>query len=98
MMKNTKELYKIKDARGIALLDLDEDVGTTCGQLAELLIAASALNQGTLDLMIQRTGRQAGAKVTFIQNNSFHDAFFLKAIGMSFRFHGSPFSGLYDSL
>ena len=31
MMKNTKELYNIKDARGIALLDLDEDVSTTCG-------------------------------------------------------------------
>jgi len=38
---------------------------------------------GTLDIIVQRTGKQAdsgGVKVTFIQNNFFHDAFFLKAI------------------
>lgn len=33
--------------------------------------------------MVQRTGAQIGSKVTFVQNNFFHDAFFLKAIGLS---------------
>lgn len=31
--------------------------------------------------MVQRTGKQSGQRVSFIQNNFFHDAFFLKAIG-----------------
>ncbi|KAG8892085.1 hypothetical protein FRB99_002968 [Tulasnella sp. 403] len=35
---------------------------------------------GTLDILVQRTGSQVNQKVTFIQNNFFHDAFFLKAI------------------
>ncbi len=29
--------------------------------------------------MVQRTGAQAESRVTLIQNNLFHDAFFLKA-------------------
>ncbi|KAG9121544.1 hypothetical protein FRC07_002449 [Ceratobasidium sp. 392] len=53
-------LGEIKDARGVAFLDLDED--------------------GTLDILVQRTGAQAGSRITFIQNNFFQDAFFLKAI------------------
>ena len=35
--------------------------------------------QGSLDLMVQRSGEQDGQKITFIQNNFYHDAFFLKA-------------------
>lgn len=38
-------------------------------------------DDGSLDIMVQRTGKQKGSKahVTFIQNNFYHDAFFLKA-------------------
>ncbi|KXN92003.1 T-cell immunomodulatory protein [Leucoagaricus sp. SymC.cos] len=35
---------------------------------------------GTLDIMVQRTGSQDGSKILFIQNNFYYDAFFLKAI------------------
>ncbi|KAG8858531.1 hypothetical protein FRB96_005203 [Tulasnella sp. 330] len=35
---------------------------------------------GTLDMLVQRTGQQANQKITFIQNNFFYDSFFLKAI------------------
>ncbi|KAH8102947.1 integrin alpha N-terminal domain-containing protein [Cristinia sonorae] len=35
---------------------------------------------GTLDVMVQRTGSQGQGKVTFVQNNFYYDAFFLKAI------------------
>ncbi|KAF8319364.1 hypothetical protein DL93DRAFT_2124690 [Clavulina sp. PMI_390] len=35
---------------------------------------------GSWDILVQRTGRQNGQKMTFVQNNFFHDAFFLKAI------------------
>ncbi|ORY34008.1 hypothetical protein BCR39DRAFT_518106 [Naematelia encephala] len=34
---------------------------------------------GTLDIMVHRTGEQDQNKVTFLQNNFYHDAFFLKA-------------------
>ncbi|TCD70604.1 hypothetical protein EIP91_002634 [Steccherinum ochraceum] len=37
-------------------------------------------DDGTLDIMVQRTGSQGHGKVTFIQNNFYYDAFFLKAI------------------
>lgn len=33
--------------------------------------------------MVQRSGDQIGHKVTFIQNNFYHDAFFLKTEGES---------------
>ncbi|KAF8558491.1 hypothetical protein OG21DRAFT_1405058 [Imleria badia] len=35
---------------------------------------------GTLDVVVQRTGAQGHGTVTFIQNNFYYDAFFLKAI------------------
>ncbi|QRV86819.1 T-cell immunomodulatory protein [Ceratobasidium sp. AG-Ba] len=35
---------------------------------------------GTLDILVQRTGAQTGSRISFIQNNFFQDAFFLKAI------------------
>jgi integrin alpha FG-GAP repeat containing protein 1 len=37
--------------------------------------------QGTLDVMVQRTGDQQQGTVLFVQNNFYYDAFFLKAIG-----------------
>lgn len=37
--------------------------------------------QGTLDIMVQRTGEQGQGTIVFIQNNFYYDAFFLKAIG-----------------
>lgn len=37
--------------------------------------------QGTLDVMVQRTGRQNEGNIVFVQNNFYYDAFFLKAIG-----------------
>ncbi|KAI1783408.1 integrin alpha N-terminal domain-containing protein [Ganoderma leucocontextum] len=35
---------------------------------------------GTLDIMVQRTGEQGQGNVLFVQNNFYYDAFFLKAI------------------
>ncbi|KAF7783261.1 hypothetical protein Agabi119p4_2637 [Agaricus bisporus var. burnettii] len=42
-----------------------------------------ALANGTLDILVQRTGLQDGSKVLFIQNNFYYDAFFLKAIALN---------------
>jgi integrin alpha FG-GAP repeat containing protein 1 len=56
--KGADPLEDIKDARGAAFIDVDED--------------------GTLDILVQRTGQQ---KLTFVQNNFYHDTFFLKAMG-----------------
>ncbi|WWC89342.1 uncharacterized protein L201_004263 [Kwoniella dendrophila CBS 6074] len=36
-------------------------------------------DDGSLDVLVQRSGSQSGQKVSFIQNNFYHDAFFLKA-------------------
>ncbi|KAI0029329.1 hypothetical protein K488DRAFT_56617 [Vararia minispora EC-137] len=58
--KDVNVLAGINDARGVALLDIDED--------------------GTLDLLVQRTGDQGEGNVMFIQNNFYYDAFFMKAI------------------
>jgi integrin alpha FG-GAP repeat containing protein 1 len=35
---------------------------------------------GTLDVMVQRTGDQGAGRVLFVQNNFYYDAFFMKAI------------------
>jgi len=35
---------------------------------------------GTLDVMVQRTGAQGEGRVLFVQNNFYYDAFFMKAI------------------
>ncbi|EPQ58671.1 hypothetical protein GLOTRDRAFT_73218 [Gloeophyllum trabeum ATCC 11539] len=58
--KGAETLDSVKDARGVAVLDVDED--------------------GTLDIMVQRTGEQGQGNVFFVQNNFYYDAFFLKAI------------------
>lgn len=60
VQKGTESLEAIKDARGVTLLDLDED--------------------GTLDILVQRTGTQGEGTISFIHNNFYYDAFFLKAI------------------
>ncbi|WVQ82354.1 hypothetical protein IAT38_004482 [Cryptococcus sp. DSM 104549] len=36
-------------------------------------------DDGSLDILVQRSGDQTGETVSFIQNNFYHDAFFLKA-------------------
>lgn len=55
----------------------------TRGASSHVLTSLIATFQGTWDFMVQRTGKQSSQRVTFIQNNFFHDAFFLKAIGRS---------------
>jgi integrin alpha FG-GAP repeat containing protein 1 len=59
--KDADSLENIKDARGAAFIDVDED--------------------GTLDILVQRTGKDGHQKLAFVQNNFYHDAFFLKAMG-----------------
>jgi integrin alpha FG-GAP repeat containing protein 1 len=76
--KGTEPLEGITDARGAAFVDLDEDVRTFLYPCLYILMITF---QGTLDVMIQRTGKQGMGTVTFIQNNFYYDAFFLKAIG-----------------
>ncbi|KAJ8581014.1 hypothetical protein M405DRAFT_869047 [Rhizopogon salebrosus TDB-379] len=58
--KGAEALEAVKDARGVAFLDMDED--------------------GTLDIVVQRTGEQNQGSVSFVQNNFYYDAFFLNAI------------------
>ncbi|KAJ3763113.1 hypothetical protein EV360DRAFT_92057 [Lentinula raphanica] len=58
--KGVESLDKVKDARGVSFVDIDED--------------------GTLDLMVHRTGDSGEGNVLFVQNNFYYDAFFLKAI------------------
>jgi integrin alpha FG-GAP repeat containing protein 1 len=38
---------------------------------------------GTLDVMVQRTGEQGAGRILFVQNNFYYDAFFMKAIRTS---------------
>lgn len=68
-------LAQITDARGVAFVDLDEDV-----RLLFLPHSLLIFVQGTLDILVQRNGAQTGSRIAFIQNNFFQDAFFLKAI------------------
>ncbi|CBQ68044.1 conserved hypothetical protein [Sporisorium reilianum SRZ2] len=58
----------LRDVRSASWLDIDED--------------------GTLDLLLQRTpstsdGMDSGRRITFVQNNYFHDSFFLKALTLN---------------
>lgn len=60
--------------------------------LASITDARSAVfldmdEDGTLDVMVQRTGAQGAGRVLFVQNNFYYDAFFMKAIRSSPRFH-----------
>lgn len=47
--------------------------------------------QGTLDVMVQRTGSDGQGNFLFVQNNFYYDAFFLKAIGKSAHIMGEIF-------
>ncbi|KAG9318236.1 hypothetical protein JVU11DRAFT_317 [Chiua virens] len=60
LQNGAESLEAVHDARGVALIDMDED--------------------GTLDIVVQRTGKQGHGTVLFVQNNFYYDAFFLKAI------------------
>lgn len=47
----------------------------------------NAFQQGSLDIMVQRRGGSGvNRHVQFVKNNIFHDAFFLKALGMQHPF------------
>lgn len=61
--------------------------------LATITDARSAVfvdmdEDGTLDVMVQRTGQQGAGRLLFVQNNFYYDAFFMKAIRPSL-FHTS---------
>lgn len=64
-------LLQIWDARDAAWLDVDENVsrGHRC-----VVGVAEFSSKGTLDIMVLRSGKQDGQKVTFIKNNMFHDS------------------------
>ncbi|SPO21234.1 uncharacterized protein UTRI_00711 [Ustilago trichophora] len=61
-------IESLRDVRSASWLDIDED--------------------GSLDLLLQRTpstsdGTDSTRRITFIQNNYFHDSFFLKALTLN---------------
>ncbi|OWT41807.1 hypothetical protein C362_00168 [Cryptococcus neoformans Bt1] len=68
--KGTKRGWRLGHGKGwYDLEEITDAVGASWLDLDE---------DGSLDIMIQRSGDQIGQKVTFIQNNFYHDAFFLK--------------------
>lgn len=75
----TNALESVKDARGVTFVDMDEDVSDSSLNYAHSVLMIRV--QGTLDILVQRTGSQDGNKILFVQNNFYYDAFFLKAIG-----------------
>ena len=76
----SEALQQIVDARGVTVLDLDEDV-CTHQSLMILFWKHHCSIQGTLDILVQRSGEQGRGTNLFIHNNFFYDAFFLKAMG-----------------
>ena len=74
-------LREVVDARGVTVLDLDEDVRLEKKNPCLLSDTPRRSSQGTLDILVQRTGEQGQGNTLFIQNNFFYDAFFLKAMG-----------------
>lgn len=64
----SNSIESLRDVRSASWLDIDED--------------------GSLDLLLQRTpstsdGTDSTRRITFIQNNYFHDSFFLKALTLN---------------
>ncbi|KAI0628726.1 hypothetical protein C8Q77DRAFT_1067117 [Trametes polyzona] len=58
-----------------------KDVGPLVGVQDARSIAFLDMDEdGTLDIMVQRTGAQGQGNILFVQNNFYYDAFFLKAI------------------
>ncbi len=47
---------------------------------ARIAVFVDLDEDGTLDVMVQRTGEQGAGRVLFVQNNFYYDAFFMKAI------------------
>jgi integrin alpha FG-GAP repeat containing protein 1 len=68
-------LDRVTDVTGASWLDIDDDVSwrVTDPRLIDC--------QGSLDILLLRSGDQDKQKVTFMKNNFYHDAFFLKAQG-----------------
>jgi integrin alpha FG-GAP repeat containing protein 1 len=79
--QGVESLQAVKDARSLSFLDMDEDVSF---DFLLILVSNSFFydGQGTLDILVQRTGSAGHGNFLFIQNNFYYDAFFLKAIGM----------------
>jgi integrin alpha FG-GAP repeat containing protein 1 len=74
-------LQQVTDARAVTVLDLDEDV---CLEIVPRFVFETLrlkTLQGTLDILVQRTGEQDQGSTLFVHNNFFYDAFFLKAMG-----------------
>ena len=83
--QGVESLQAVKDARSLSFLDMDEDVSFNLFiNPGEQLIFYDG--QGTLDILVQRTGSAGHGNFLFIQNNFYYDAFFLKAIGMYYYF------------
>jgi integrin alpha FG-GAP repeat containing protein 1 len=80
--QGVESLQAVTDARSLSFLDMDEDVSFNIFFInpGEQLIFYDG--QGTLDILVQRTGSAGHGNFLFIQNNFYYDAFFLKAIGM----------------
>jgi integrin alpha FG-GAP repeat containing protein 1 len=76
--KGTDTLESVKDARSVAFFDMDEDVSDQLSRPSAIL---PGLMQGTLDIMVQRSGEAGAGNIFFVQNNFYYDAFFLRAIG-----------------
>ena len=60
---------------------------SACKDMKDLRIGVSLMREGTLDIMIQRSGEQDQGTMTFVKNNFYHDAFFLRAQGELARCH-----------
>lgn len=85
--KGMEALDEIWDARSVSWLDIDEDVSVGRRLAGGRECLGRTLLQGSLDIMVQRTGVQTESRLTFLQNNFFHDAFFLKTLGERWRSH-----------
>jgi integrin alpha FG-GAP repeat containing protein 1 len=81
--QGVESLQAVTDARSLSFLDMDEDVSFDLLLLLILVSNSFSIDwQGTLDILVQRTGSAGHGNFLFIQNNFYYDAFFLKAIGM----------------
>jgi len=76
--KGAETLEAVQDARGVSFFDMDHGVRVFLMVLYE---TDTDCMQGTIDIVLQRSGRQKQGSVLFVQNNFYYDAFFLTAIG-----------------
>lgn len=68
-----------KGRRGWSVIGRDNNVLEEF-QDARGVVLVDIDEDGTLDILVQRTGEQGQGNVLFVQNNFYYDAFFLKAI------------------